>query len=544
MGGGPSQVEELTSQREDPRGSDVDPEVERLRRQVATTERLTRVGSWETCLRTQTTTVSDELCRILDLPRQELARSPLETYLSRIHPDDRPRVTAMAERAAREDGLEWEHRIVTSSGEVRHIRVRTETERDADGRPVRLVGANEDVTERRESEERLRRAQRESHRMAEAKGDFLSRMSHELRTPLNSVLASGQLLSRQHLSAPNRAHVGRIIEGGRHLVGMIDEVLDLARVEAGHVGIRLEPVDLFPVVDTTQRLIHPLAVDRRIEPELIWAVDTRDCRVLADRQRLSEVLLNLLSNAVKYNREGGALRIRVERRQEGCIRLAIEDEGQGIASDELGKVFEPFERLGAEFGGTTGTGLGLPLSKRLVDAMSGSLEVTSELGEGSVFCLTLPETTEDEAAAAPGTADGSRDPIGRENGRAKVLYIEDNVMNVDLMMSVLAEIPGLELVATPEGRVGIERAAEHRPDLILLDLHLADMPGDQVLERLKADERTSDIPVLVLTADALGDGGDSLLVAGADAFFTKPFDVHRLLDRVERLLQPEAVPRT
>ena len=537
MGRGPDQVEEGGASDRDlaRRAEDARTELEARRLRLATVERLTGVGSWETCLRTRVTTVSDELCRLLELSREHLARGAREAYLERVHPEDRPRVEALIERASDARTLEWEHRILLPSGEVRHLCVRAETQVDAEGVPIRLVGVDQDVTEQRGARDEMRQAQHEAQRVAEARGDFLSRMSHELRTPLNSVLASAQLMSRQHLSAPHRVHVGRIIEGGRHLLGMVDEVLDLARVEAGHVGIQLEPVGLYPVVDTTRRLIHPLAADRGIEPELVWDEGTADCFVTADRQRLSEVLLNLLSNAVKYNSEGGALRIHVADAPEDRVRLSVEDEGQGIAAEDLGKVFEPFERLGEEFGGAAGTGLGLSLSKRLVDAMSGTLDVRSELGSGSTFSLTLPKASVGARAGRPAPAPGG-DALARANGRAKVLYIEDNVMNVDLMMSVLAEVPGLELVATPEGTVGIERAAEHRPNLILLDLHLGDLPGDEVLQRLKSDERTRDIPVLVLTADALGDRGDSLLAAGAAAYFTKPFDVHRLLAAVETLL--------
>ena len=257
--------------------------------------------------------------------------------------------------------------------------------------------------------------------------------------------------------------------------------------------------------------------------------------VLADRQRLQQVLLNLLSNAVKYNRRGGAVTVSCEGAAGYRLRIHVSDTGPGIAPDKLERLFTPFDRLGAEATGVEGTGLGLALSKHLVDAMQGMMHVRSQVGMGSTFSVELPLVKGPAAIedSLPVAASGPDDDS--DKARLKDLYIEDNASNLRLVERIMGRRPGVTLLSAMYGRVGLELAREHQPDLILLDRHLPDLLGDEVLRFLRGDPRTRDIPVVILSADASSSQMQRLLAAGARAYLTKPFDVGNLLKVVDEL---------
>ena len=385
-----------------------------------------------------------------------------------------------------------------------------------------LAAAVEEASQAREAAERANRA----------KSEFLSRMSHELRTPLNAILGFAQLLDLDELTQDQRENLGQILRGGRHLLSLINEVLDISRIEAGTFGISPEPVDVGAILDEAVGLIRPLAAHRKVAMSLP-AVETGTC-VLADRQRLQQVLLNLLSNAVTYNRTGGRVDITVGRRFDGRVRLSIRDTGQGLSAEKLLRLFTPFDRLGAETGPEEGTGLGLTLSKRLVEAMEGELHVESVVGSGTTFHLDLwlaPPSGE-LATAEGGDPGDCADPgtVGR------VLYIEDNLINVRLVEHILRRRPGVQFITTIQGSMGVALAREHLPQAIFLDLHLPDMEGDAVLERLQTDPTTASIPVVILSADATPGKVSRLKRAGAEDFITKPLDIARFLATVDALL--------
>jgi PAS domain S-box-containing protein len=403
-----------------------------------------------------------------------------------------------------------------------------ELEQRVEERTLALRGANEqlqhEIAERRRAEEDADRANR-------AKSDFLSRMSHELRTPLNGILGFAQLLQMESLPADQEQSVAHILKAGRHLLGLINEVLNISRIEAGHLQLSVEPVPVGETLRAAIDLVRPLAAQRDIELSDGVAGDHR--HVLADRQRLQQILLNLLSNAVKYNRTRGAVAVSCEERSAGRLRILVADTGHGISPDKLERLFTPFDRLGAEGTDVEGTGLGLTLSKYLVEAMGGTLEVTSEVGVGSTFAVELPLT----AAPVDGLKLPSASPTvhaERPEGRMVVLYIEDNVSNLRLVEQVLARRPQTTLLSAMQGQLGLDLAREHRPDLILLDLHLPDVPGDEVLRRLHEEPRTRGIPVVILSADATPGQVERLLAAGAQAYLTKPLDIRQLLTLVDQ----------
>ncbi|HEV2736142.1 MAG TPA: ATP-binding protein, partial [Longimicrobiaceae bacterium] len=402
----------------------------------------------------------------------------------------------------------------------------------------RMVGVCTDVTERNRAEEALRGATADAERANRAKSEFLSRMSHELRTPLNSILGFAQVLDRAGMAPEHRKSVQHILKAGRHLLHLINEVLEIARIEAGRQSLSLEPVRIGGVLTEAVGLVRPLAEQLRITVEDAPRAFAGEY-VRADRQRLTQVLLNLLTNAIKYNRPGGRVRLDcvfVPGKDGGDARLAVrvEDTGRGIPADRAGQLFTPFARLGAEQTEIEGTGLGLALSQRLTEAMGGSLTLEASGPEGSTFRLELrsaddPLERVEEARLAVSAAPAAHAP-------ATLLYVEDNLANLSLVETILLSRPGWRTVPALQGQLGVELAREHRPDLVLLDLHLPDIPGEEVLRRLRADERTAAIPVVVISADATHAMVDRLRAAGADAYLTKPLDIDEFLAAVERFL--------
>jgi signal transduction histidine kinase/CheY-like chemotaxis protein len=380
-------------------------------------------------------------------------------------------------------------------------------------------------------------AREEAHRANLVKSEFLSRMSHELRTPLNAILGFGQLLELSSLDDEDAEGVGYILKAGRHLLSLIDDVLDLSRIEAGMLTISLEPVEAAELIGDAVDLIRPLADSRSIR----LTIDGGECAryVMTDRQRCRQILLNLLSNAVKYNRDGGDVDVSCALVGEELLRMAVRDTGPGIDPARIDRLFEPFDRLGAESSGVEGTGLGLALTKQLAERLGGSIGVHTAPGEGSTFWIDLPVT---EPGGVPPGPDPRRQ-TGTETTERTLLLVEDNLANLRLVEAMLRRRPGITLLPAMQGRLAIELAHEHQPDLILLDLHLPDLPGREVLLRLRADPRTRHIPVVISSADASPGRVQRLLEEGAFDFVSKPLDVGRFLEVVDAALaQPGAHP--
>jgi PAS domain S-box-containing protein len=489
---------------------------------------------------------SSAMTRVLGYTEEEtLGRSVFEFF----HPDDIPPTKErLASIVARPD------RPQSAVFRFRHRDGRWRT-LEAIGRALSpgntkdgIVVNSRDITDRKEAEEAMLRARDEAERAREeaerareaaeaanrAKSDFLSRMSHELRTPMNSILGFGQLLARKELPSDQRRAVDHIMKAGQHLLNLINEVLDIARIEANRQHLSPEPVRVRTALNEALSLIRPLAAQHacEVDPEVV--VDD-DVYVHADRQRFAQVLLNYLSNAVKYNRPGGRVWLTCDVREEH-VRIGVHDTGRGIDPDRLDDLFVPFARLGAEQTDVEGTGLGLALSKRLVEAMGGAIHVESEPGVGSTFWLEL-ERVESPVQRIMRTGALPAPTFGRRGERAAtILYIEDNLANLSLIEAILAGRPEIKLLPALQGQLGIDLACQHRPDVILLDLNLPDMRGDEVLDRLKANDATRNTPVIIISADATPGNIVRLRDAGATAYLTKPIDVDEFLHALEESL--------
>ncbi len=365
-----------------------------------------------------------------------------------------------------------------------------------------------------------------------AKTEFLSHMSHEFGTPLASILGYAQLLEEQKQDEEVKLYCQRIENAANHLHDIVKEALDISRIEQGRLGMSLEPIALMEVSKDCMDVVRPIAaassISIKIDPDAY-----ADAFVLADHQRLKQILINLLSNAIKYNRDGGRVLVTWSRLPDGFRRISVSDTGVGIAAEARDRLFKPFERLGGRKA-VKGTGLGLALAKRMTEAMGGRIGVQSVIGEGSTFWVDLPYAA---SLRIPPETNGSR-PLSSDAPRT-ILYIEDNVANVKLVEEIMRGHDA-KIMAAMQGGLGFDLAMQHHPDVILLDRHLPDGPADAVLARLKAEPETRDIPVVVLSAQAADEEFEPLLAAGALAYLTKPIDVNRFVGLIDNLLARSA----
>ncbi len=485
------------------------------------------------------TYVNDRLLAVWGLPREAvIGRSVLEV----LGPERAGPVEAAIHRAHRGETSVTEasfelgpegHRLVM---EV----TRVQGPRQPDGRQT-CYAFGVDITARKRAETALIAARDEAEDANRAKSQFLSQMSHELRTPLNAVLGFGQLLESDPQAAlvpHQQAWVREMLRGADHLLSLINEILDLGRIEAGELSLELQPLAPGDLVDECLALVQALAqslgVTLRATPAGLEGLQVR-----ADRRRLKQVLLNLLGNAIKYNRPGGEVAV-LWRLESSELWLGVRDSGRGLTPEEQARLFQPFERLGAAQSGIEGTGIGLAISRRLVLAMGGQIGVHSVAGEGSTFWLRLPRDGAGPAALAlpaAGSAAAAEATAAPARPARPVLYIEDNPVNVVLMEAMLARLPGVRLFCAATPSEGLRLAAQHRPALVLLDIHLPEMDGFAVLRHLRQMPPLAATPVLAVSANALQEDIDAAREAGFAAYLTKPLALETLLETVRTHLE-------
>jgi len=425
---------------------------------------------------------------------------------------------------------------------------------------VGAVVTFQDITERKNAERELNRvnaeletrveertidfklAKEEAERASQAKSDFLSSMSHELRTPMNAILGFGQLLeydTKEPLSNSQKNRVNEILKAGNHLLKLINEVLDLSHIESGQLDLSVEDIFVSNTIDDALTLISPMAEQRNIQitnhlsnhPQL---------SIKADLTRFKQVLLNLLSNAVKYNQDGGSITLDFQKNDEDKIRIDIIDTGEGISEDNLNHLFKPFNRLGSENSALEGTGIGLTITKHLIEMMGGTISVQSTLGKGSQFSIVFAEGKQvawqqEKQVITPEL----KAPENTGEQKRTLLYVEDNPANLMLVEQILRSRSEIKLLSAPQAQMGIELARVHKPDLILMDINMLEMDGITAMKKLKNYEETRDIPVIAVSANAMECDIKRGLDAGFNGYITKPFDIPKLLIEVDRFLKPE-----
>ncbi|RSZ61147.1 response regulator [Massilia atriviolacea] len=411
--------------------------------------------------------------------------------------------------------------------ETRQLRIDNATlERQVRQHAAELAAMNAD----------LERARREAERASAMKSAFLATMSHELRTPLNAILGFAQILNSDSLpSTPvqKKVFVGHILQAGKHLLALINEVLDLARVESGALSVTMEPVALAPVLAECQALMAPLADRHKVA---LCFPAPGPVHLLCDRLRLKQVLINILSNAIKYNREHGCVTVGCDTGATGAVRIAVRDTGAGLDPGQLAQLFEPFNRLGREAGTEEGTGIGLALTRHLVQLMGGTIEVESVPGAGTTFRVAFAPCAP-AARAASGAGAG---PARAAQPVSTLLYIEDNPASLCLVEEIVRPRADLRLLSARDGQSGIALARRHLPQLILVDINLPGIDGYAIRRALLEDPQTAGIPVIAVSARAMPDDMALGKDAGFYCYLTKPLDIDVFVSVVERALGERA----
>ena len=417
------------------------------------------------------------------------------------------------------------------TGTGRYLRV-TERKTPEHGTVATIADVTDDV----QRAEELDHAREVAETASAAKSEFLSSMSHELRTPLNAILGFAQLLERDRrrpLDERQLERLGHVLRGGEHLLRLIDDVLDLSRIEARRISVSTEPVDPGEVIIEVVKTLEPMATRAQIA---IAAELTSVAKVTADRTRLAQILMNFGSNAIKYGKAGGHVTFRSQLRPR-ALRISVIDDGIGIPADRRDKIFEPFQRAGQETGPIEGTGIGLTISKRLAELMNATVDFTSELDRGSEFWIDLPLH---HAVASETTADDDQRPVvpalSTGERRHRVIYIEDNPSNIAFMREVMSDVAAVELMTAPTAEIGLELIRAHRPAVVIMDINLPGMSGLEALRRLRESPETRDIPVVGLSAAALVTDTKRAKDAGFHRYLTKPVKVDELMSVLEELL--------
>jgi PAS domain S-box-containing protein len=508
-------------------------------RQLREAQALAQLGSWQANLTSGELRWSDEIYRIFGHEPGNFTPS-VEAFQAAVHPDDVQKVLE-SERLASETGLhDVIHRIVRPDGSIRHVHELAHGETDMQGNLIRLVGTVQDITEQVLAEQALIAARDEAEEANRAKSQFLSSMSHELRTPMNAILGFGQLLEMDVLNAEQLDYVQEILKAGHHLLELINEVLDLAKIESGRLELSIESVCFGDTLAECLSLIGPMLAKHQVSLEH----DDLACRqihILADNVRLKQVLINLLSNAIKYNRPQGNIKIHCEPTPDGAsILVSIVDTGIGISPKAQTQLFKPFTRIDDKNNNIEGTGIGLVITKNLVKLMGGEIGVESQLDNGSTFWFTLPSAT-----AGSITTDRSREVDSRQTSTVltnshrqyTILYIEDNPTNLRLVQQVLSRWPHIHLLAAHEPNLGLDLLRAHQPDLVLLDINLPEMDGYEVFKRMQSIPECGGIPVVAVSANAMPRDIERGMQAGFNDYITKPIQVASFLTSIANILE-------
>lgn len=466
----------------------------------------------------------------------------LAIWRSHMHPQD----LVLMQRALKrhfvlKEPFDVEYRMFGQEGEMFWMRSRGQAIFNGKGRAILMSGINIDITKVKEAEERVRRAKEDAEKANNAKSNFLSSMSHELRTPLNAIMGFSQLtMNNDSLPNQQKENAQQIYSAGKHLLDLINDVLDLAQIESGKVPLQIEPVSPYRIIQECFSLLISLAGQRNIQMRCD-AGGCSDYYIQADHKRLKQSLLNLIGNAVKYNVDGGSVNVILSKEHQELV-ISVEDTGKGISFDKQSQLFQPFNRLGAEQGAIDGSGIGLVITKELLEKMQGSIHYCDVSASGACFKVHLPLSSVVEASTLSNEsllAQGSQE-LTTFSDQKHILYIEDNDLNIHLMTTLLESYSQLTLTCQSDPLLGLYHARTQSLDLILLDINLPHISGLELVKVLSSDPLTRHIPVVALSANAMEHDIEKGKKAGFDDYLTKPIEIPTLLDVLNRYLTDQA----
>ncbi|MBL4866680.1 MAG: response regulator, partial [Pseudomonadales bacterium] len=474
------------------------------------------------------TYISDKVKEITGFEPQDFTQKE-SFWIDRIHPDDKGKILIGSSVLTSKDAYEEEYRFQNVVGDYIWFRSVSRVVRGANGAPEYIIGLLEDITVRKRSDEALLKSQAEAEKANKAKSTFLSRMSHELRTPLNAILGFAELQGRyiEDNGPPglprSRKH---ILTAGQHLLMLIEDIFDLIKIEQDELNIPLETTDLNRIIAESLAMVIHEAEKHSIS----FDYEETKLFVNANTRRLKQAIVNLLTNAIKYNRVGGSVGVKVKE-EDDCISVSVEDTGVGMKPSELEEIFNPFSRLPyAEQSEIEGTGIGLALTKMLVEQMQGCIECESSPGQGSQFTLRLQKA--ERPSRSRSAYQESPLDLG-ENRVITMLYIEDDLASQELMQMVMAEYPGMRLLVASSAEEGLDIARKLRPDLIFFDINLPKISGVTAMETLKNDERFQNTRMVALSADACPRKIEMAMQAGFDQYLTKPIEISQLYTELD-----------
>ncbi len=491
------------------------------------------------------TDVNDASVQATGVPRDQLIGTDFSNYFTE---PDQARIgyqKVFSVGLVRDYPLAIRH----TTGRIMDVLYNAAVYRDVKGNVLGVFAAARDITERKfmdqallEKNVELERAKAVAEKANLGKSEFLSSMSHELRTPLNAILGFAQLMESDspEPTPKQKRSLVQILNAGWYLLELINEILDLAQIESGKITLSLEPVSLVEVMNECRAMVEPQVSQRAID--LMFLPLESDHFVEVDRTRMKQVLINLLSNAIKYNNPGGTVTLACTLMTQDSIRISIQDTGVGLTQDQLAQLFQPFNRLGKEFGPEEGTGIGLVVTKRLVELMGGTIGVDSTVGEGTVFWIDLRLATAPPLAsqyvaqttlAQPQVLDGTT--------LRTLLYVEDNPANLVLIEELVARRSDLRMLSAADGHLGIEFARAHQPDVILMDINLPGLSGIEAMKILRSDPLTAHIPIIALSANALPSDIANGLAAGFLSYLTKPIKLAEFVDTLDLALKSSAM---
>ncbi|MBD3671630.1 MAG: response regulator [Gammaproteobacteria bacterium] len=493
--------------------------------QLEEAQQIAHLGNWHWDIMTSEVLWSNEVYRLLGYEPRSVTAS-YDLFIEHVHPDDIAIVKESIQKSL-DTGVLYalDHRIRSADNIEKWVHSEGKAQYDKHDQPIAVSGTIQDITARKQAEQGLIAAKEEAENANLAKSLFLSRMSHELRTPLNAILGFGQVMQFDIKDENQKNYVTEILKAGDHLLSLIEDLLDLSRIESGRLTLSVRPLYINQIINESVRIVKPSSMEYDIQ--IINDCDTQAC-IIADSTRVKQILLNLLNNAIKYNRESGSIYIECKQQDTEFLRICVTDTGKGIDPENIQHLFVPFERLGVEHEGIDGTGIGLALCKQLIELMAGRIGVESIPDKGSTFWFELPLAPVDELPDSLGVTP----EVAKAKGM-RVLYIEDNLANLRVVEAIFSKFPELTLISATNGTHGIQLAQDYRPDKILLDINLPDINGFEVLKQFKEDERTRDIPVIAISADAMPLEIQKGLDAGLQDYLTKPIKLGALIDALK-----------